>query len=252
MVTGLSRARSALEDVATLGAAFTLATGEDELGDAHLVPLARLLAEPGILRAHVARAAARLRSDEHRVAASWLFGDLAARLVAPVVATVATYRALPELVGADLRWRGPDAPGGTGWWVAEPRLVPVRDVDDVHEALVGPLSGLGSTLRTTVTVSERLLWGEVAAAVAKSSRAVALARPVAAPGIATLAAALLGRPPLRGTRVPGAGGRLTCCLAYRVPGGQTCADCPLGPRRAGAGILVHSRPGRRRPAPGPR
>ena len=126
VVTGLSAApgvRAVLDDVAVLGPAFTLATDPAEAGQGHLVPLERLLAEPGVLRTQVDAAAAELGSGEARVAASWVFGGMAARLVAPVLATAAVHGALPVLAGADLRWRGPDAPGGPSWWLAARRAV---------------------------------------------------------------------------------------------------------------------------------
>lgn len=238
MVTGLSTAPGVLADVAVLGPAFTLATDPAEAGQGHLVPLDRLLAEPGVLRAQVDAAAASLDSSEDRVAASWVFGGMAARLVAPVLAAAAVHGGLPVLAGADLRWRSADAPGGPSWWLAAPRLVRWRDADEVHGEIVGPLAGLASALRETVAVSERLLWGEVAAAVAKVARIVAAARPAAAEGAGELTARLLDRPPLLGTR--SASGRATCCLAYRVPGGRTCAECPLGAGRAGAEVLART------------
>nr|WP_246326233.1 (2Fe-2S)-binding protein [Actinomycetospora corticicola] len=162
---------------------------------------------------------------------------MAARLVAPVLAAATVHGALPVLTGVDLRWRGHDAPRGASWWLASPRLVSWRDPDELHGEIVGPLAGLAAALLDTVAVSERLLWGEVATAVAKATRVVATARPAAATPVRALAAALLDRPPLAGTRTPG-GGRSTCCLAYRVPGGHTCADCPLGAGRAGADVLA--------------
>jgi hypothetical protein len=238
MVAGLSAApatRAVLADVAVLGPAFTLATDPAEAGRGYLMPLARLVAEPGVLRGQVDAAAAMLRSED-RVAASWVFGGLAGRLVAPVLATAAVHGARPVLAGADLRWRGADAPGGASWWLAAPRLVPWRDADEVRGELVGPLAGLASALLGAVAVSERLLWGEVAAAVATVARIVATARPAAADTVGELAARLLDGAPLLGTRT--GSGRATCCLAYRVPGGHTCADCPLGPGRAGADVLA--------------
>jgi hypothetical protein len=235
-VTALPAARAVLADVATLGPAFTLATDPAEAGRGHLVPLARLLAEPGLLRGQVDSAATALRTPEARVAASWVYGDLAARLVAPTLALAAVHGALPGLTEADLHWRARDAPGGGSWWSAAPRLVPWRDADEVHGEIVGPLAGLAATLRETVTVSERLLWGEVAAAVAKVTRIVVRDRPVAAAPAEDLAVRVLGRPPLAGVRT--GAGRSTCCLAYRVPGGHTCADCPLGAGRAGTDVLT--------------
>ena len=236
VVAGLSTG-AVLADVATLGPAFTLSC--DPAASGHLVSLDRLLSEPRILRAQVDAAATSLRSDEDRVAASWLYGGMAARLVAPVLATAAVHGALPVLTGGDLRWRGHGAPGGAGWWLGSPRLVPWNDPDEVHGEIVGPLAGLASALLGTVAVSERLLWGEVAAAVAKVARIVATGRPAAAAPVADLATRLIERPPLLGTHT--GAGRCTCCLAYRVPGGRTCADCPLGPARPGTDVLAGTR-----------
>jgi hypothetical protein len=240
VVTHLTEVSAVLADVAALGPAFALATDPAEAGRGHLVPLGRLLADRGALRDQLTAVAAALHSDEDRVAASWLYGGMAARLVAPLLATAAVHRALPVLTGADLRWRGPDHPGGACWWLAAPRLVPWRDADEVRGELLAPLGALASALRATVTVSERLLRGEVATAVAKATRVVSAARPAAAEVAADLAAGLLDRPPLAGTRRSGGAGRSTCCLAYRVPGGHTCADCPLGPGRPGADVLART------------
>jgi hypothetical protein len=93
VVTRLTEVSAVLADVATLGPAFALATDPAEAGRGHLVPLGRLLADRGALRDQLTAVAAALHSDEDRVAASWLYGGMAARLVAPLLATAAVHRA---------------------------------------------------------------------------------------------------------------------------------------------------------------
>lgn len=227
-------AAAALADLAALGPAFALATGP---ADPHAVPLGRLLAEPELLRRQVVWGRELLGTHEDRVAASWLHGAMTARLVAPVLGAAAVHGLLLLLSGADLRWCGPDAPGGGAWWADGPRAITCRDADAVGGELVGPLAGLVAALRAVVGVSEALLWGEVAATVVKVTRAVERSRPARGGAARALAAGLLAAPPLAGVQGgPPDHRRRTCCLAYRLAGGHTCADCPLGASRDGADV----------------
>jgi ferric iron reductase protein FhuF len=85
-------------------------------------------------------------------------------------------------------------------------------------------------------VSPKVLWGDAASAVATARRLVAAARPGSAARASTLAERLLTGPPLavtaalRAPEPPDVGWtfrRRSCCLYYRVPGGDVCGDCVL-------------------------
>lgn len=218
-------------DLAALGPAFALATGP---GDPSAVPLARLLTEPTVLRAQVDRARERLGTTEDRVAASWLHGAMTTRLVAPVLGAAALDGIVLRLAGSDLRWCGAER---GGWWTDGPRASPCHGAEDVAAELLGPLATLVEALPTVARVSERLLWGEVAATVVKVVRVVERARPARGHAARELAGGLLATGPLAGVQTgPPDHRRRTCCLAYRLTGGHTCADCPLGAYRDGADV----------------
>ncbi|MEV6522739.1 (2Fe-2S)-binding protein [Longispora sp. NPDC051575] len=172
----------------------------------------------------LAAVADRLGHDEPRVAASIAFQGYAAKIWSPVLAAVTESGVLPDLAPEALRWRyragepvglllGP----ATGWQTTDPADVYAVAV----ERHLGPLL---AAVRARVSVSERLLWGNVAAALAGAGR-------VLGPGSAPLRSVLLGLGRLSGTVDEGTGLRRTCCLFYRIPGGGTCGDCVLrGPR----------------------
>ncbi|MGY0235532.1 (2Fe-2S)-binding protein [Longispora urticae] len=176
----------------------------------------------------LAAVAARLGHDEPRVAASIAFQGYAAKIWSPVLAAVTESGVLPDLAPEALRWRyragepvglllGP----ATGWHTTDP-------VDVYELAVERHLGPLLAAVRARVSVSERLLWGNVAAALAGAGR-------VLGPGSAPLRSALLGLGRLAGTVDEGTGLRRTCCLFYRIPGGGTCGDCVLRGRRTGPG-----------------
>ncbi|WP_157647895.1 (2Fe-2S)-binding protein [Actinomycetospora chiangmaiensis] len=227
-----------LADLAALGPAFALSTGPV---DAAAVPLARLVAEPALLRDRVAHGRERLGTGEDRVAASWLHGAWTARLVAPVLGAAALHGVLLLLAEGDLRWRGPEH---GGWWTDGPRVVASPRPDEVAREVLGPLGALVDALRAVTGVSEPLLWGEVVATVVKVGRVVERTDPARCEAVRDLVGGLLAVRPLAGVQGgPPEHRRRTCCLAYRVPGGHTCRDCPLGAYRAGADV----RRGRRAP-----
>ncbi len=141
-------------------------------------------------------------------------------------------------IAAALHWR----PGGAGpwlWWAGTGGVVePCPDalLGDVLAALLGPLV---AAVRARESVAERVLWGDAASAVGTARRLVAAARPHAAVRAATAAAHLLTTAPLAATAAlrrpepPDVGWtfrRRSCCLYYRVPGGDVCGDCVLRDR----------------------
>lgn len=223
-----------LADVAALGPFFAVGTDPAERVDPTWRPVTDLHADPEPLRARIAHVRRALGGDD-RVAASIAFQGLAARLVAPPLAAVAVHGVLPDLGPARLHWR-PTATGPWPLWCADPEAVGVGEdagaLAAAVEALVGPLVG---AVRAQVAVSERVLRGNVASAVAGGKRLIGQQRPAAAQEAARVAAALLDGP------LAGSGDRLSpvepdvawsfrrrsCCLYYRVRDGGLCGDCVL-------------------------
>jgi hypothetical protein len=241
-------------DVASIGPFFAVATGAPPPGGGW-VPL-RALHGDGLfpdapvrdghpLRARIASIGAALGVGE-RVAASTAFQGLAAQLVAPLFAA-AVGGALPRPAESDtlattLHWR----PGGNGpwlWWSGTAGQIvdcPDPAAAALDGVLVGVLAPLVAAVRAQVPISQRVLWGNAASAVASARRLVAAARPAAAERATTVAESLLAAPPLAPTatlRAPEPPDvrwtfrRRSCCLYYRVPGAAVCGDCVLLDRR---------------------
>lgn len=207
------------------------------------VPFARLHADAGPLSDRIGAVAEALGSDR-RVAASIAFQGLVARLVSAPLAAVALHGVLPDLTGLSRRPDAADpwAPGLTrpsGTRTADPAADPDGAARPLAAALLdGQLDPLVRAVRRLVPVSGRVLWGNVASALAGSARVLDSARPAARPQVLGLLAALLAHPALDGTGrllrlepdVPDTEWgfrRRSCCLYYRVPGAGTCGDCVL-------------------------
>jgi FhuF 2Fe-2S C-terminal domain len=167
-----------------------------------------------------------------RVAASVTQLGLTARLVSPAVgAAVLTGRVLD--VGLSSAWWQPELGGMFPLSVPEPGDPPVDLVGRlVADVLNGPIRGLvDATAR--FSVSDRILWGNVASSVNGAATMIATARPDLARRADELVSALLDRAPLRhsGVRTAGRFLRRSCCLIYRAaPGsarGPVCGDCVL-------------------------
>ncbi|AEW99327.1 (2Fe-2S)-binding protein [Streptantibioticus cattleyicolor] len=213
-------------------------------------PLDQLVREPGALAERVASVRGRLaagngrRPEEvaARVAASVTHLGVVARLVSPLLAVAAAY-GLPSAPGlAEMWWRpgsggafplslpfgAPADEGRPGRGLSEP--VAAGLVDGALGQLVGVFAEL--------SVSRRVLWGNVASAVNGAVAAAAYSAPGAAGPIRQAADVLLAQPALRAAHVrTGAAGafrRRSCCLIYRAaPGGTgaVCGDCVLASRR---------------------
>jgi hypothetical protein len=228
-------------DVAPIGPFFVVSTGAAPPGGGWMT-LCALHREPAPLRARIASVRAALGTDE-RVAASTAFQGLAAQVVAPLYAA-AVRGALPGSadLAARLHWR----PGGGGPWLWWPgtagSIVDCTDPDAaaVSDVLIELLGPLVTAVRAQVSIAERVLWGDVASAVASARRLVVAARPEVAQRATAVAERLLDAAPLartvalRAPEPPDVGWtfrRRSCCLYYRVPGGAVCGDCVLHERR---------------------
>ncbi len=243
--------RALLADVAGIGPFFAVDTGRVAPGEGW-VPV-KALADPGDPLADRISAVGAALGTDGRVAASIAFQGFAAQVVAPLFAAVAVHGVLPEASGppgrpgdgaavfaATLHWR----PGGAGpwlWWPGDAgRVVPCLEPPGLRTLLTGVLAPVVVAVRARVPVAERVLWGNVASAVASARQLVAAGRPDAAPRAAEVARYLLTTPPLAATATlrapdpPDVGWsfrRRSCCLLHRVPGGGLCGDCVLrGPR----------------------
>ncbi|HSV67848.1 MAG TPA: (2Fe-2S)-binding protein [Mycobacteriales bacterium] len=226
----------ALAGVARLGGYFAVRTGRpcpDEAGPPWR-PGEELtgLALPGL----VALVQDRIAGGGPRVAASLLFQGYAARLWSPVLAMLVMSGQVPDLRPAALAWRYPAdgslelrLPRPGGWAGPVDALVPLA-----YRAVVeSTLTPFMLALRQTVSISERLLWGNAASALAGAARLLDYGRPGDLIGYPVVTR-LLELDALRGTGtlVPGTSfQRRSCCLYYRVPGGGLCSDCVLTSRR---------------------
>ncbi|MFG3254188.1 (2Fe-2S)-binding protein [Streptomyces sp. NPDC048172] len=224
---------AALREAARHGPFFALATGGK--GAEAAAPAWRPLARSGpeALRPVIDSYAAKLRTDEPRVAASILFQALAARLWTPVLATATgPHRVVPDL--AELRWRYAEEDGLSLWLPGPTAYGEGGGEGDPVAALHGTVVGallrpLAGAFMATVKIAEPLLWGNAAAALAGTVHtAPAPAR--RRDRTAALVRALHALEPLRdaGDFTPGGYLRRSCCLYYRVPpGGAKCGDCAL-------------------------
>jgi hypothetical protein len=249
-------ASAALAAAADVGPYFTV---EPWIGGEQWRPLSVLVSEPSVLRERVDHARGVLERSAgaapgqvaERVAASIVFLGLASRLVSPSLAAAVVGGAVPYLAMDDLWWRPVD--GGPLPLAARP--VGGADVGDLAaaeqlsdaaaliselcvEGLAGPVSAAFGTL---FRLSPRVLWGNVASALAGAAGMLAGAFPARAETAGLLTGRLLAEGPLQGTGElvqpdPAQPRRFlvrrSCCLFYRVPGGGTCGDCVLTPEDA--------------------
>jgi FhuF 2Fe-2S C-terminal domain/Ferric iron reductase FhuF-like transporter len=234
--TDLVDVRAVLADVAGLGSFFAVGTGRAEVADPTWLPLRALWTDPQPLRDRIAHVRRTLDSDD-RVAASIAFQGLAAGLVSAPFAAAVLHGVVPALTPDTLHWR-PSASGPLRLWCAAPEALPTAELAPL--VLDGHLAPLVAAVRAQVPVSERLLWGNAASALAGATRVLGTARPDAAERAAEVAERLLATGALAGTgelSAPAAPDvawtfrRRSCCLYYRVPGGGLCGDCVLQARR---------------------
>lgn len=246
-----------LADVAGLGPFFTVGTDPADQADPGRRPMAELysgLPRSGApssdhrssdhhpLRDRIAHVRRMLGSDD-RIAASITFQGLAALVVSAPFAAAVLHGALPVLTARSLHFRVAES-GPWPLWASAPPLRPVPDPGDAVHALAEALFDehlvpLVTAVRAEVPISERLLWGSVASAVASGKRLVTMSRPAAAGRAAEVAAGLLASGPLAGTGellAPVDPDRVwtfrrrSCCLYYRVRDGGLCDDCVLHAR----------------------
>ncbi|WP_242910571.1 (2Fe-2S)-binding protein [Actinomadura terrae] len=179
----------------------------------------------------IAARAERYGTGEPRIAASVVQLGHAARLWSPMLACAVIHGIVIDLTGLQRADDGavlrlPDPVGlrvGEGARLAEALY---RAVMDDH------LRALAAGLR--VKVASGLLDGNAASALVEAARALVAARPALREAVRELTTALLNTGRLVGTghiTGPELGfRRRSCCLYYRVPGGEKCHDCALARR----------------------
>ena len=219
-------------------------------------PLRALVSDPAVLAERVAHAAGALARGagiapaavDKRVAASVVFGGLAARLVSPALGAAVLGGVVPLLTVDDLWWR----PADSGPWplAARPadgpavgRLATGQQLgaaaalisEHCIQGMTGPVS---AAFGTAFGLSPQVRRGNVASALAGAAGVLAAAFPERAGAAWELTAVILGQRPLRGAGElvqpdPAQARRFlvrrSCCLIYRVPGAGICGDCVLLP-----------------------
>jgi ferric iron reductase protein FhuF len=194
--------------------------GADEL------PATRLIGDGDALLALVRSTGAGRDAPDDAVAASLFLQAYAYRVAGTTLACAAVAGVAPD----------PSA-GAVAVALARHRPAAVTYLGDATVAgsalderlFAQHLEPIVAATRARVALGERLVWGNVAAAVVAAARAVAGA--AADPAVwawfdAWLAAAPHGLAAL-GTGGAAAYRRRTCCLWWKAGGGGLCADCPL-------------------------
>jgi hypothetical protein len=166
---------------------------------------------------------------ESRVAASVTHLGLVARLISPALGVAVTHGRLHDLDLSDVWWQ----PVLGGPFPLSVSVMSARPAEDLPSTLLdGPIRDLVEATRL-LSVSTRVLWGNVASAVNGAASMIAAARPALAERSLAIASALLDQPPLRDTSITTPGGafrRRSCCLIYRAApdaAGPVCGDCVL-------------------------
>lgn len=221
---GPGAVRAALAEAAAAGPFFVLSVGDD---GREWAPAAALYSAG--LAGLIAATGASLGVTEPRVAAATVHLGYAARLWSPVLHCALRHAIVPDLaalrVGStpSLRLNLPEPRGWRMAGQAGQAALAYRTVVCCH---LEPMRA-----HLPVKVAAGLLHGNAAAAMTAALRLLAAAHPELGPRARAMAQTLLATGVLRGTgELTGPGVefvRRSCCLFYRVPGGGTCADCPL-------------------------
>ncbi|GAA3523660.1 (2Fe-2S)-binding protein [Aeromicrobium panaciterrae] len=221
---------AALDLAAAVGPFFVL---DRWTADAGWRPLSELVERPDVLAERV-RAAREMLAErsrvtvdeiEERATASIVFLGLAARLVSPPFACAALADHLPSLSLAALWWQ-PTVSGP--WPLARSASAPTTSHGLDQQVLQPIVAPVLEAFARTFTVSEQVLWGNVASSLAGALTMLRAARPDKADRATELVRDLLASGTLQGTGDLGPPfTRHSCCLFYRVPGAGICGDCVL-------------------------
>ncbi len=192
-----------------------------------------LYENPGVLAETVDAVRLRIGPTEWRVAASTLLFGYAARLWKSALGGVVLTERLPDLDPHDLEWT---CDNGTislnlrdprGWSCADH-----TELVDLARVMVMDrhLEPMIDAIRDAESMSARLLWGNVAAALLGAARVIGSGSdPETALRAQNFADAILRDPRLVDTVIREDDGyrRRSCCLFYRTPSSGFCGDCAL-------------------------
>ena len=200
-----------------------------------------LIADPALVRREIEATLAGRRTDDLQVAASLYVQSYAYRVASLAIAAYALGLPSPSC-----------HPGALAIRVQRHRPARVAVLDPDCHAVDAPavadqlleehLRPFIATVRASIRIGQRLLWGNVASAIASIFGAVHAADPCGDPAVRHRAATFhaAAEPWLAGLgewselETPGAFGwywnRTSCCLWYQTDGGWYCEDCSLHDR----------------------
>jgi ferric iron reductase protein FhuF len=179
-------------------------------------------------------------SVELRVAASVTHLGLVARLVSPALAVAVTSGELLEVDLDSTRWQRVLG-GAFPLSVQRDANADASDQDASPDRLArqlarhvldGPIRGLVE-VTMALSVSPKVLWGNVASAVNGAASMIAASQPDWTNRARVITSLLLDQPPLRDTATAATDGRFrrrSCCLIYRAAPNAAravCGDCVL-------------------------
>ncbi|MGV9803751.1 (2Fe-2S)-binding protein [Mycobacterium sp. NPDC003449] len=199
------------------------------LGDASAVHRYALAARSAIAAGMAVEAA----SVPLKAAASSVHLSIVARLLSPAIGAAGRFGAVPMLTPETLFWQPTSShrpalgAGRVSWAPAtDPRRAAAAIVDPLIADVLAPFN---ETMRQAVSLSPRVMWGNIASAAHGAVTVLTRACPESAGRARGLVAALIATDPLTGSAgiVDGRFRRRNCCLFYQVPGGGYCGDCVL-------------------------
>lgn len=239
-------ARAALELATRVGPFFETRPWRPDAGWRPLAELlsADVLAERVRSGASMLARMTGIAADElaPRVVGSTVSLGLFARLVSPPLAAVVLGGIVPRWSVDSLWWQPTDGgpwPLATedrdGWAVGDLHQRGEAAAELLAETITGVVTPLLQRFRAEFSISEQVLWGNVASAVAGAMTTLVDAHPGHADVTVGLVERLLDRGELAGTGTlrPGEAQsrsffvRRSCCLFYRLPGAGYCGDCIL-------------------------
>ncbi|MDX1888077.1 (2Fe-2S)-binding protein [Mycolicibacterium sp. 050158] len=230
-------ATALLAETARLGGYFAMAGQGTDRG-AHL---SALTVDPAAVAGFTDRTrsaiAASMGCDPHRIpirlAASSFQLNVVSRVISPVLGAAVCGGRVPLFTPESVRWRdtGAHTPQlHTTEVECAPAPTSTAAAGLIAESLLSTIVGpLNDTLRSTMSLSSRVSWGNTISAANGAVTVLAMSRPDLEKLGRALVQALLGVGPLRGAgQFTGAGFvRRSCCLFYQAPGAGLCQDCVL-------------------------
>jgi hypothetical protein len=205
------------------------------------------LSDPDALAERVV-AAGTVLAGPPRAVASVTFLGIASRLVSPPFAAFVLAGVLP--VPDRLWWRPvPSGPLRIAYEIAT--AAPADAATFVAASVTDTVGPVLRAFADRYRISAKVMWGNVASALAGAAGVLADSRPEHADRAGVVLERVLAGPPLAGAGTmvrpdPARARRFlirhNCCLYYRIAGGGVCADCVLMPeaarRRAWAAALA--------------